>query len=103
MRRVIMTGGNNIRSRLVIGAFVVIGVLLLILFAAIAFSLAVVLIPVGILLYIIRRLFFSDRNRANEPESEQANQSEIKDIIDITDYEETEDLKALSGGNKDGK
>ena len=107
MRRIFMSGGNmggslNVRARLLLSFFVIAGILLLAFFAFAALAFAVVLVPVGIVLYAVRKIFLTGRNSRKTEEAPEVNTQEIKDIIDITEYEEAEEIKTLKGGNKDG-
>ena len=107
MKRIIMTGGNisggvSLRHKLILTGFIILGVVLMIFFAFAVMALAVVLIPVGIALFVVRKLLLHGR-KVETSEVEPLNTREIKDIIDITEYENTEDLKMLQGHGKDGK
>lgn len=89
MRRIIIggsTGRSNILTGLMFTVITVLGLALLLVFLFTAFAFAVVLIPVGLLLYAAKKVFFPGKK--TEPEAkERVNEPRDIDIIDVTEYE----------------
>ncbi|MFH1074327.1 MAG: hypothetical protein V1752_04475 [Candidatus Firestonebacteria bacterium] len=107
MKRIIRFGGNingssNLRNRLVLISFVIVGIILMLFFTFAALALAVVLLPAGIILLAVRKILLTGRKSDQASEVKETSRQEMKDIIEVTEYKNAEEIKVLPGKKKDG-
>ena len=89
MSRYIRFGGKGAGFRsvgLLAPVMILLGLAVLVFFFIAAFALAVVLVPLGIVLFLVRRIFFPGKKRAFEPGVENKTETGDGEIIDVTDY-----------------
>lgn len=101
MNRFIKIGGKGASfssGGLLVPFMILVGLVILVLFFIVAFALAVILVPVGVVLFLLRKVFFPGKKTAIEPEMETQKENFDSEIIDVTDYkrvdEEKKELKA---------
>ena len=95
MRRFVLLGGKgtgtSFKGRLLLSGIILLVLVFLVFLAFAALTILAVLIPAGIVFYLLRKIFLPRKKKERRPEAELRRNNGGSDIIEITDFKRMEE------------
>ncbi len=96
MRSFVSFGGGGSGSfigKLMLVVLVLLGLVILFFFFFALLAVLVISLPVGLVVYVLKRVFFPRQKQQEEPKMQAPEKTRDTEIIDVTDFETVEEDK----------